>query len=461
LLDHRVYSTMMPNRMIIRRPSPLAIQLFVLAAATFVFVTTETQPVALLVPMSRDLGVSESTIGLLMTAYAGLAALTAIPLTIFASRIPRRPLVIATVAMLVASQVTLALAPSYEFALLARLVGALAHGVFWSVIAQVAATLVARDRIGRATAAVFAGNSVALVAGVPLVSAIGSLVGWRAAVACMGVFAALIVAGMWRVLPAMGSGEAHLDRRDILTGAFRLPRLLIVCAVTVFVALGQFVAFTYLAPIVRAHTGLSGTGLAAVLLAYGAAGVVGVAAVGSITDRRPRAALLSCCGAVVGALALISVLGHSTLGIVLGVIAWGAGFTALPICLQSAVLRVAPKIPDTASALYVVAFQIGIGGGALIGAGLLGAGELGSIPTVALALIATGSLIAAAAGSTFARDPAPRSFRRLRRRRPGQRPRGGHVVGNGGHREGSPATQRTRQASDHVPAESRRPARHV
>ena len=69
--------------------------------------------------------------------------------------------------------------------------------------------------------------------------------------------------------------------------------------------------------------------------------------------------------------------------------------------------------------------------------------------------------IAAAAGSTFARDPAPRSFRRLRRRRPGQRPRGGHVVGNGGHREGSPATQRTRQASDHVPAESRRPARHV
>jgi predicted MFS family arabinose efflux permease len=389
----------------LHRPSATARQLFVLAAATFVFVTTETQPIALLTPMAHGLGVSESSVGLLMTAYAGLAALTAIPLTIFASRIPRRGLVIATVSMLVVSQIGLALAPSYAIALGARLVGALAHGVFWSVIAQVAATLVSRERLGRATAIVFAGNSVALVAGTPLVSALGALLGWRAAVVCMGAIAALVVTGMWRVLPPIPSGEAHLGRREILTGAFRRPRLLVVCAVTVCVALGQFVAFTYLAPIVRAHTGLTGTGLSAVLLAYGAAGVAGVGAVGAIADRRPRTAMLSCCGAVVIALALIALVGHSTPVMIVATLAWGAGFTALPICLQNAVLRVAPRMPDTASALYVVAFQIGIGGGALIGAGLLGAGALASIPVVALVLIGTGSVIALVSGQTFARDP--------------------------------------------------------
>ena len=114
---------------------------------------------------------------------------------------------------------------------------------------------------------------------------------------------------------------------------------------------------------------------------------------------------MSCCGAVLAALALIAVVGHSTPAMVIAILAWGAGFTALPICLQSAVLRVAPRMPDTASALYVVAFQIGIGGGALIGAGLLGAGALSSIPVVALALIGGGSAIAAVAGQTFARDP--------------------------------------------------------
>ena len=137
---------------LIRRPSATTRRLFVLAGGTFVFVTTETQPIALLTPMAHGLGVSESSVGLLMTAYAAVAALTAIPLTIFASRIPRRGLVIATVSILVVSQLGLALAPSYAVALGARLLGALAHGVFWSVIAQVAATLVSRDRIGRATA---------------------------------------------------------------------------------------------------------------------------------------------------------------------------------------------------------------------------------------------------------------------------------------------------------------------
>jgi predicted MFS family arabinose efflux permease len=410
---------MSPTAPRFRRPSATARQLFVLAAGTFVFVTTETQPIALLTPMADGLHVSESSVGLLMTAYAGLAALTAIPLTIFASRIPRRRLVIATVGILVASQLGLALAPSYAIALSARLVGALAHGVFWSVIAQVAATLVSRDRVGRATAAVFAGNSVALVAGTPLVSALGALLGWRTAVGCMGAIAALVVAGMWRVLPAIASGEAHLGRLEILTGALKRPRLLVVCAVTLLVALGQFVAFTYLAPIVRAHTGLTGTGLSAVLLAYGAAGVAGVGAVGAITDRRPRAALLSCCFAVVAALALIAVVSHSTPAMVVAVIAWGAGFTALPICLQSAVLRVAPRMPDTASALYVVAFQIGIGGGALIGAGLLSAGALSSIPVVALALIGAGSAIASVSGSTFAQDPNSGSGPLIRRRRRG------------------------------------------
>jgi hypothetical protein len=102
----------------------------------------------------------------------------------------------------------------------------------------------------------------------------------------------------------------------------------------------------------------------------------------------------------------MSVIGRSTPATILAIAAWGAGFTALPICLQSAVLRVAPRIPDTASALYVVAFQIGIGGGALIGAALLSTGSLAMIPTVGLALIATGSVIAVASGTTFARDPS-------------------------------------------------------
>jgi predicted MFS family arabinose efflux permease len=123
-----------------------------------------------------------------------------------------------------------------------------------------------------------------------------------------------------------------------------------------------------------------------------------------MADRRPRAALLSCCALIITGLAVIVVLAHGTLPFILATLAWGAGFTPLPIFLQSAVLRVAPEMPDTASSVYVVAFQIGIGGGALAGSGLLGSGHLTAIPQLALVLFVAGSAVAAAARRTFGGD---------------------------------------------------------
>jgi len=75
--------------------------------------------------------------------------------------------------------------------------------------------------------------------------------------------------------------------------------------------------------------------------------------------------------------------------------AWGLAFTALPVAWQTAVLRAVPAQPDGASALYVVCFQIGIGGGALLGAVLLAAGGVSAILTVALVFATLGTVLAA------------------------------------------------------------------
>jgi predicted MFS family arabinose efflux permease len=222
----------------------------------------------------------------------------------------------------------------------------------------------------------------------------------------MGGLALIVVLAMTRVLPEIDAPAPDPDRRALVSAALRHRGVMIVCAVTVLLAFGQFVAFTYLAPIVREHTGLTGTGLSAVLLAYGVAGVVAFARLGALADRQPRAALLSCCALIVTGLAVIVAIAHGTVPFIIATLAWGAGFTALPVFLQSAVLRVAPEMADTASSVYVVAFQIGIGGGALAGSGLLGSGHLTAIPQLALVLFVAGSAVAAAARQTFGGDDA-------------------------------------------------------
>jgi len=398
-----------------------------LASATFVYVTAETLPVGLLPQLSAGLHVRPGTVGLLVTAYAAIAGLTAIPLTAGLQHRDRRPVVVACVGLLALSQFVVAAAPDYAVVLAARVVCALSHGVFWAMLAPVAARLVPPGQAGRATAMVFVGNSVALVGGVPLGTALGHAAGWRFAMGALGVAAVASAVALRRVLPALPAGPGAPETgppepgdpepgrrgpvRAQLAGipaALRSGPLLAICAVTVVVVIGDFAAYTYITALVRRDAGLSGLALSAVLFGYGAAGIAGIVLAGRIIDRRPRLANAACVAAVAVALAVLATVAHgSTAATVAAVVVWGGGFTALPVALQAAVLRVAPRSADTASALYVVAFQIGIGGGALAGSLLVNAGRLPDLPLAALVPAVAGLLIVLFGRRAFpARGPA-------------------------------------------------------
>ncbi|HEY8755884.1 MAG TPA: MFS transporter, partial [Candidatus Dormibacteraeota bacterium] len=318
---------------------------------------------------------------------------------------PRRQLVVGAVALLALSQFAIALAPSYAVVVAARVTCAFAHGVFWSVLAPVAARLMAPGRAGRATAVVFIGNSLALVLGIPLATALGDLVGWRAATAVVGAAALMSVVALRIALPALTSDAVAGNLRAqmaAIPAALRSRSLFAVCAVTVVVVTGHFTAYTYVAPLVNRDAGATGLALSGVLLAYGIAGVGGLGVTGWATDRRPRLAAAACAATVAVALAVLSTVGYGSAALtVAAIMLWGAAFTAIPVCLQVAVLRVAPHSTATASALYVVAFQIGIGGGALAGSILVNAGHLAELPVAGMALAAVGTIVVLAARHAF------------------------------------------------------------
>src|ERR1700761_2744603 len=184
-------------------PARTRLALAMLASATFVYVTAETLPVGLLPELSAGLHVRPGTVVLRVTAYAAVAALTAIPLTVSLEHRSRRTVVVGCVGLLALSQFVVAAAPDYAVVLAARILCALAHGVFWSMLAPVAARLAPPGQAGRATALVFVGNSLALVGGVPLGTALGHAIGWRAAMAALGLAAVLSTVALRRILPAL------------------------------------------------------------------------------------------------------------------------------------------------------------------------------------------------------------------------------------------------------------------
>jgi predicted MFS family arabinose efflux permease len=382
-----------------------------LATSSFVFVTAETLPVGLLPQIAHGLSVSEADVGLLLTSYAAVAAVATIPLTAWTMRLPRHRLLAALVAVFAVSQAAAALAPTFAILIVTRLLCALAHGVFWSAITPAAARLGPPGQAGRITSLVFVGNSIALVLGVPLMTALGQAAGWRAAFATLAVAGALSCTALLKLLPVLPAhpkdrGARPAQHLRAATAVIRSPAITAVCAVTTVVVIGHFAAYTYIAPLVRHGGGLAGLGLSALLLGYGAAGLVGNILVGPFVDRHPGRVLSAAVALVAVALATLSVL-HGAPATVVAVLAWGLGFSAVPVSLQSVVLRVAPEAQDAASAVYVVAFQIGIGGGALIGDRFVAAGHLGTLPVLGAVVAAAAVVIVLSARSVFPFRPAP------------------------------------------------------
>ncbi|MER7481765.1 hypothetical protein ABTX60_29745 [Streptomyces sp. NPDC126510] len=138
---------------------------------------------------------------------------------------------------------------------------------------------------------------------------------------------------------------------------------------------------------------------------YGLAGFLGTWLGGVLVDRRPHTVLLGTIALLAGSLVLLGASVRLQPLAVAAVALWGVAFAALPVTLQSGVLRLGATAPDAASSWYVSAFNLGIGGGALAG-GLLSAFPVGALPWMALISVAPAFVVA---WTTRAAFPRPQS----------------------------------------------------
>jgi predicted MFS family arabinose efflux permease len=390
-------------------PGSTVLRLVVLAAAAFVYVTAETLPIGLLPEISSDMGVSESSVGLLLTFYAYGVAVMTMPLITFVRRWPRRRVVVVTVAALALSQLLSAVAVGYPMLVIARMICAATHGVFWAVVAPVAASLVAPTMRGRAIATVYAGTSLALVAGNPMTAALGQWLGWRTAAACIGVVSAIIAVTLFVVLPKMNAVDAGSHRGKVVDRS-----LVLICVATFLAVLGHFIAYTYFSLLVDRGLGSIGTTLTLMLLLYGLCGFVGIWIIGKTFDRWPRHSTIASLSVVAAALLILwttlqSAPGSFAVLAVLAIGMWGLAFTTVPVCLQSSVLNTPRADPDRASAIYVVSFQVAIASGALIGGVIIDRSSIAVVTATACVLIVAALATVVLARGTFASPDRPRA----------------------------------------------------
>lgn len=315
------------------------LRVMVLAVAAFVFNTTEFIPVALLSDISAGFSMQPAETGLMITIYAWVVALTSLPLMLLTARIERRKLLLWLFTVFVISHIVSGLAQRFDVLVVSRIGVALAHAVFWSITASLAVRVAPPGKKSQALGLLATGTALATVLGLPIGRVIGQWVGWRMTFFCIGGLALITMAAMARFLPLLPS--EHSGSLKSIPVLFRRPALVGIFVLTAIVVTGHFTAYNYIEPFVQTVAGKSQD--FATLFLPAAITLLTVCLMLLMTSRVTDTAL-----------------------IILGVV-WGIGMMCTALGLQVKVIDLSPDATDLAMSVYSGIFNIGIGGGALLG----------------------------------------------------------------------------------------------
>lgn len=170
------------------------------------------------------------------------------------------------------SNVVVGLSSSYGVIIVFRIVGGICAGVMWPMIAAYGTRLVPEDLHGKAITVIMSGNTLGISIGLPAMTTIGLMFGWRGVFLVLGALTAVIAVLSFFYLPAI-KGE-KLKRSNSPLTMLRMPSIQIVLLLTFLSVEAHYGVYTYITLLVEMIGFAGGIGLA--LLVIGVGSVISV-----------------------------------------------------------------------------------------------------------------------------------------------------------------------------------------
>ena len=336
-----------------------------LTFSTFVFNTSEFVPIGLLTDIARDFQMTEAQAGSIITIYAWVVALASLPLMLMASKVENRKLMLSVIALFIVGHVLSAVSTTFTVLAASRIVVACAHAIFWSIVSPLAVRIAPEGKRSTALGLIVTGTSVAMIVGLPLGRIIGLHVGWRMtffyiAVAAFAVF--LLLAFIFPKVPSRNS--VSLKK---LPSLLRTPALLGVYILTFIFVTGHYTGYSYIEPFLGQVAGLGDAGITWVLTAFGVVGLMGSFLFSRYYDRYPSRFVRLAVFGVAACLLMLHVASFDRFAVIAVCICWGLAISIYNLVFQSEIIQIMPESTAIAMSVYSGIYNVGIGGGALVG----------------------------------------------------------------------------------------------
>ncbi len=248
--------------------------IYIMALGAFGIITTEFGVIGILPDLVKEFHISIDTAGWLLSAFALTVALAGPFTNMLTAKLNRKFIMCLVLGIFVLSNLLSAIVPNFAVLMIARILPAFLHPVFWAVSMTAAAKQAGPKDAPKAIAVVMGGLSIATVLGVPLTTYMADLFNWRvsfivAAFVNLLAFAALVV-----LVPSMPVKEQQTSAASQVK-LLRNPHLWVKLMASTIILAGMFATYGYLAEFLNKISHMSGAQISIMLLVFGGTGVVG------------------------------------------------------------------------------------------------------------------------------------------------------------------------------------------
>ncbi|WP_019419148.1 MFS transporter [Paenibacillus sp. OSY-SE] len=339
--------------------------IIMLALGVFGIITTEMGIIGVLPQVTQKFNISASQAGMLVSIFALVVAISGPFLTLLASGINRKVILLTAVLMFAISNIVYAYTTKFDVMLAFRILPAIFHPVFFSVALVTAAKLVPPEKSSKAVTKVFAGITVGFAFGVPLTSYLAEKISLEAAFLFGAVVSMIAFVGILAWLPSMPVKEKMSYGKQL--GILRKPQLWLNIVTVIFIFAAMFSVYSYFAEYLGQVTHMNGSWISIMLMAFGIIMIFGNFLFGGFLHKSftKTVIMFPLLYAVIYLFAYY--LGSYFIPMVIIVFIWGAVHSGGLIVSQAWLTTEAKEAPEFGNSLFISFSNLGITIGTFIG----------------------------------------------------------------------------------------------
>lgn len=241
-----------------------------MALGAFGIITTEFGVIGVLPNLAKVFDVSVDTAGWLLSAFALTVAVSSPFITALTTNINRKLLMTLVLAVFVVSNLLSAFSPNFTVLMIARVLPAFLHPLFWNISLAVAY----KESGSKAVSVVMSGVSIATVMGVPITTYAAEFFNnWQASFFLASFVSLVAFMGLLLFVPSMPATRKTTGDSQLYV--LKNPQLWLNLVSTILMLAGMFSSYGYLAAYLEKISHMNGTQVSLMLLLFGGMGVLG------------------------------------------------------------------------------------------------------------------------------------------------------------------------------------------